>query len=228
MFFFKPEVLKYRAVVGHMVVKVGQKVGKAVTRGLGDFVPSELLSSPDNRETKDVDRKPSTVQVPPAVAQTCGAKHGFETLKLGSRRRTVVFHVGHAWKLQYTPHSFHLLTQPDIQAGLKTKRRTSGWQGESATIRAFNMRERSTHDSDEDFGALANRDFFPTTSSTGFSHDGTAPSASHIAMLQGPSDAGVSDGLTGRQGSASAHMFGGECSVYEHSLHVDNSSSALQ
>ena len=76
MFFFKPEVLKYRAVVGHMVVKVGQKVGKAVTRGLGDFVPSELLSSPD-RPTKDIDRKQSAMPVRHAIVPTTGVQHGF-------------------------------------------------------------------------------------------------------------------------------------------------------
>lgn len=43
-------------------------------------------------------------------------------------------------------------------------------------------RERSTHDSDEDFGALAHRNFFPPTSSTGFSHDETPPEHSTIGV----------------------------------------------
>ena len=77
------------------------------------------------------------------------------------------------------------------------------------------MRERSTHDSDEDFGVLGQRNFFPPTSSTGFSYDGTAPGCSPIALLQDPSDVDVSGVLTGRQGSAAAHMFGGDCSQYD-------------
>lgn len=82
MFFFKPEVLKYRAVVGHMVVKVGQKVGKAVTRGLGDFVPSELLSSPDHRATKDVDQKSASMPVRHETAPRSFTQLVIETLRL--------------------------------------------------------------------------------------------------------------------------------------------------
>jgi hypothetical protein len=63
MCFFKPEVLKYRAVVGHLVQKVGQKVGQAVRSGLHDFVPSEALSSPDSRATRDMERKSASAPV---------------------------------------------------------------------------------------------------------------------------------------------------------------------
>lgn len=116
-----------------------------------------------------------------------------------------------------------------MQAGSKAKRRTSGWQGENTTKRAYNKRERSTHDSDEDFGPLGNRNFFPPTSSTGFSQDGTVPEYSTIGPLLAASDGDDGEGLTptGRHPSASAHMFGGDCSVHENSLYLDTRSSEL-
>jgi hypothetical protein len=62
MFLFKPEVLKYRAMVGHMVVKVAQ----GATQRL---VPSELLGSPDSKTARDDSR-------PTASAVRCTALHG--------------------------------------------------------------------------------------------------------------------------------------------------------
>jgi hypothetical protein len=86
--------------------------------------------------------------------------------------------------------------QVQVSGASKGKRRVSGWQaelGSSPSIRASpSMRATDGYASDEDFGVLAMREFFPTTSSTGFSADGGPISGN--------------PGAAGRSDSAAAHM----------------------
>ena len=105
---------------------------------------------------------------------------------------------------------------------VKPRRRTSGWQGDSPTLRAFpSVREQSGHDSDEDFGPLANRNFFPATSSTGFSQDDTRHDCSTFGPLHRDDAEGASP--TGR--SATTQL--GEWSVHESSLYLDSHTSGI-
>lgn len=102
------------------------------------------------------------------------------------------------------------------------RRRTTGWQAENSNR---TRRERSTHDSDEDFGGLAKRNFFPATSSTGFSNDEVVP-GTHDAIETAPSAAEDIEGILQRRGSATALMSGSDCTIFENSLYLDSRRSS--